>query len=199
MAISDKALDVPDAGADERNQPMSLELIERTLHPPKPSAPGPTRCATRSSRRATACASCSVTPTPLAPTAQLEIMWDRLQAIRQAVGLVRTSLKALYDFLSDEQKARPNALADSTSARRHGHVLEPQACAGIESRSPEWPTKQIEEAVQPSDQQLSDPVGLSRSTLRHHERGGRNRVRHRTDARGVRATLSRTAAARLYG
>jgi hypothetical protein len=31
--ISDKPLDVPNACADERNQPMSLVPIERTLHP----------------------------------------------------------------------------------------------------------------------------------------------------------------------
>jgi LTXXQ motif family protein len=80
------------------------------------------------------------------------------------VGLVRTPLKALYDSLSDEQKARLNALADSTPARRHGDVLEPQACTGRESRSPEWPTKQIEEAVQPSDQQRARLVALASTT-----------------------------------
>ena len=62
------------------------------------------------------------------------------------------------------KKARLNALADSTPARRHGDVLEPQACAGSELRSPEWPTKQIEEAVQPSDQQRASLVALATTT-----------------------------------
>jgi hypothetical protein len=84
--------------------------------------------------------------------------------MRQAVGLVSTPLKALYDSLSDEQKARLNALADSTSARRHDDFLEPQACAGSESRSSEWPTKQIEEAVQPSDEQRASLVALASTT-----------------------------------
>jgi hypothetical protein len=165
MAISDKPLDVPNACADERNQPMSLEPIERTLHPTEAQ-----RARLDALHDAVVQASdrmrvsCSATPTQLAPTARLEIMWDRLRAIRQAVGLVSTPLKALYGSLSDEQKARLNALADSTSTRRHGHVLEPQACAGIESRSPEWPTKQIEEAVQPSDQQRASLVALASTT-----------------------------------
>jgi hypothetical protein len=165
MAISDKPLDVPNACADERNQPMSLEPIERTLHPnetQRARLDALHDVLVQASDRMRV--SCSATPTPLAPTARLEIMSDRLRAIRQVVGLVRTPLKALYDSLSDDQKARLNALADSTSARRHGHVLEPQACAGIESRSPEWPTKQIEEAVQPSDQQRARLVALASTT-----------------------------------
>jgi hypothetical protein len=91
-------------------------------------------------------------------------MWDRLRAIRQAVGLVSTPLKALYDSLSDEQKARLNALAETKSARRHGDALEPQACAGSESRSSEWPAKQIEEVVRPSDQQRASLVALASTT-----------------------------------
>ena len=163
--ISDTPIDVPNACTDERNQPMSLGPIERTLHPTETQ-----RARLDALHDALVQASdrmrvsCIVTPTLLAPTARLEIMWDRLRAMRQAVGLVSTPLKALYDSLSDEQKAQLNALADSTSARRHGHVLEPQACAGSDSRSPEWPTKQIEEAVQPSDQQRASLVALATTT-----------------------------------
>jgi LTXXQ motif family protein len=163
--ISDKPLDVPNVCADERNQPMSLEPIERTLHPTETQ-----RALLDALHDALLQASdrmrvsCTATPTPLAPPTRLEIMWYRLRAIRQAVGLVRTPLKALYDSLTDEQKARFNALADSASARRHGDVLEPQACPGSGSRSPEWPTKQIEEAVQPSDQQRARLVALASTT-----------------------------------
>ena len=163
--ISDKPLDVPNACADERNQPMSLEPIERSLHPTETQ-----RARLDALHDALLQASdrmrvsCTATPTPLAPTTRLEIMWYRLRAIRQAVGLVRTPLKALYDSLTDEQKARFNALADSTSARRHGDVLEPQACAGSGSRSSEWPTKQIEEVVRPSDQQRASLVALATTT-----------------------------------
>jgi LTXXQ motif family protein len=163
--ISDKPLDVPNSCAGEQNQPMSLEPIERTLHPTETQ-----RARLDALHDALVQASdrmrvsCTAITMPLAPTARLEIIWDRLRAIRQVVGLVRTPLKALYDSLSDDQKGRLNALADSTSARRHGHVLEPQACAGIDSRSPEWLTKQIEEAVHPSDQQRASLVALTSTT-----------------------------------
>ena len=140
---------------------MSLGPIERTLHPTETQ-----RARLDALHDALVQASdrmhvpCTATPTLLAPTARLQIMWDRLRAIRQAVDLVSTPLKALYDSLSDEQKARLNALAESKSARRHGD----EACAGSESRSPEWPTKQIEEAVQPSDQQRASLVALASTT-----------------------------------
>jgi hypothetical protein len=129
--ISDKPLDVPNSCAGEQNQPMSLEPIERTLHPTETQ-----RARLDALHDALVQASdrmrvsCTAIPLPLAPTARLEIMWDRLRAIRQVVGLVRTPLKALYDSLSDDQKGRLNALADSTSARRHGQSLNRKHAPG---------------------------------------------------------------------
>ena len=95
--IFDKALDDPNACADERNSPMSLVPIERILHPPETQ-----RARLEALYDALVQASdrmrvsCSVIPTLIAPTARLEIMWDRLRPIRQVVGLVSTPLKALY-------------------------------------------------------------------------------------------------------
>jgi hypothetical protein len=61
------------------------------------------------------------------------MMWDRLRPIRQAVSLVSNPLKALYDSLSDEQKAQLNALADSTSARLHADF--PLGCLNTKRHS----------------------------------------------------------------
>jgi hypothetical protein len=161
--VSDKPL--PDACADERNQFISLEPMQRTLHPTQAQ-----RALLDTLRDALAQAServrvsCATTSTPSSPAARLEAMWDRLRALRQAVGLIRTPLKTLYDSLSDEQKARINALSDATAPRRRGHVFEPQACAESTSRSLAWPAKPIEEAVRPTDQQRASLMALATTT-----------------------------------
>ena len=161
--VSDKPL--RDACADERNQIISLEPMQQTLHPTQAQ-----RALLDTLRDALAQAServrvsCATTSMPPSPTARLEAMWDRLRALRQAVGLIRTPLKALYDSLTDEQKARINPLPDATTARRRSHVFEPQACAESASRSPAWPAKPIEEAVRPTDQQRASLIALGSTT-----------------------------------
>jgi LTXXQ motif family protein len=163
--VSDKA--APNACADERNQGVSLEPMQRTLRPTEAQralidALG--EALAQASDRVRA--SCTPTSTPAAPTARLETMWDRLRALRQAVGLVRTPLKALYDSLSDEQKTRINTLSDATAARRRGKLFEPQACAESASRNRAWPAKPIEAAVQPTDPQRAS-LGALASTTSH--------------------------------
>ena len=163
--VSDKPLGAANACADQQDQAVSLEPIQRTLRPTEAQ-----RARLDALRGALAQAServraaCTPASTPAAPTARLETMWDRLRALRQAVGLIRTPLKALYDSLSDEQKARITVLSDATAARRRGAVLAPQACAESASKNPVWPAKPIEEAVRPTDQQRATLAALASTT-----------------------------------
>jgi len=161
--LSDKP--AANACADERNQGVSLAPMQRSLRPTEAQralidALGDALAQASDRVRA----SCTPTSTPASPTARLETMWDRLRALRQAVGLVRTPLKALYDSLSDEQKARINSLSEATAARRRGSVLAPQACAESASQNRAWPAKPIEEAVQPTDPQRASLVALASTT-----------------------------------
>ena len=170
--ISDRALDVASACAGERNQVISLGAIEQTLRPAE-AQPGPAearRAGLEALRGALVQAServrtsCPGNPTALGPTARLESMWNRLRALRQAVGLIRAPLKAFYDSLSDEQKARLNALSDSTAPRRRGEALGLEVCTESASKVPQWPAKQIEEVVRPSDQQRASLSTLATTT-----------------------------------
>ena len=52
---------------------------------------------------------------------------------RRSLTPISTPLKALYDSVSDEQKARLNALADSTSARLHANF--PLGCLNTKRHS----------------------------------------------------------------
>jgi hypothetical protein len=162
--VPDKPRGARDACDEERKQAISLGPIQQTLHPTESQRArldALRDALLQASDRARV--SCTTTSTPLPPTARLEAMWDRLRALRQAVGLIRTPLKALYDSLSDEQKARINSLPDAAAGRR-GKVLEPQACAENASRSPEWPAKPIEEAVRPTEAQRASLGALAGTT-----------------------------------
>jgi hypothetical protein len=149
---------------DERNQAISLEPIQQELHPTQAQhALLDALQGALLEARNRARVSCTTTAPPLTPTARLETMWDRLRALRQAVGLIRTPLKTLYESLSDEQKARINSLSDARAASRRGNAREPQVCADSAS-SRQWPAKPIEEAVRPTEQQRASLGELAGTT-----------------------------------
>lgn len=170
--ISDRSLDVQSACADDHNQVFLLESIERTLRPA--AAQGGLTEAQRAGLEAVRGAlvqaserlrtSCPASLTVPGPTARLESMWNRLRALRQAVGLIRAPLKAFYDSLSDEQKARLNAPSEPTAMHRRSEALGLQVCAESGAKVHEWPGQRIEEAVRPSAQQRARLSTLAATT-----------------------------------
>jgi hypothetical protein len=149
----------------ERSPPVSLDRIERTVHTTDAQ-----RAQLNALRAALAEAgdrmrgACPDGASPQGPTARLTAMWDRLRALRQAVGLVRAPLKAAYEALNDEQKARLNAIPDASLAQGRSEGIEPQICAASTSSVPQWPAKQIDEAVRPTDQQRASLEALTGTT-----------------------------------
>ena len=100
-------------------------------------------------------------PTSIAFTAtgRLAAMQQRIEAMEQAVDVVRGPLGAFYGALTDEQKAKLNAANESTTqpnARARGSLT--QNCTATNAAT-QWPESQIEKAVQPNQAQrarLSD-------------------------------------------
>jgi hypothetical protein len=96
-------------------------------------------------------------PTSVAftPTARLDDMQQRLQALADAVNIVGPPLDKFYDSLSDEQKARFNAIAPSGSkpepASQTQSAQSPQAQCNANVMS--WPGDQIDRVVRPDDAQ----------------------------------------------
>jgi len=79
-------------------------------------------------------------------------MEQRIQAMIEAVELVRPALEKLYGMLDDEQKARLNALADD--ARKASKAASGVSrCAVVRSAAPEWPAAEIETTLHPLDSQ----------------------------------------------
>ncbi len=56
-------------------------------------------------------ATCPAHP-PLTPPGRLDAVRDRLQAMLRAIDVVRPALQSFYASLSDDQKARFDALAE---------------------------------------------------------------------------------------
>jgi hypothetical protein len=96
------------------------------------------------------------------PTGRLAAMQERLQGMVDAVNIVSAPLGTFYDSLSDEQKARFNDIAPSTSGhhapqgQQAGNAPNPQAPnpqAQCNASVMAWPNDQIDRVVQPNDAQ----------------------------------------------
>ena len=92
------------------------------------------------------------TDLPSTPTGRLAAMHKRLEAMLEAVRTVRPALEKFYQSLTDEQKARFNALGpdeNQQQARRDLTQMCGERAAGIGS----LPTERIERAVRPTEAQ----------------------------------------------
>ena len=90
------------------------------------------------------------------PTGRLDAMQERLTGLTQAVDLVTPPLTQFYDSLSDEQKARFNAIGPTggrPSAPSAHAAANPQADCSAAAMA--WPSEQIERVVHPTDAQRS--------------------------------------------
>ena len=90
------------------------------------------------------------------PTARLREMQQRLQALADAVNIVSPPLAKFYDSLSDEQKARFNAIrppAPTTTQAAQSQQASPSVQAQCGANIMAWPTDQIDRVVQPNDAQ----------------------------------------------
>jgi hypothetical protein len=110
-------------------------------------------------------------PTSVAftPTGRLAAMQQRIEAMIQAVDVVRGPLETFYGSLMDEQKAQLNA-ANQTStqsnARARGSLT--QNCATANAAT-QWPGSQIEKAVQPNETQQARLSDLQTAAARAAE------------------------------
>ncbi|WP_198960968.1 Spy/CpxP family protein refolding chaperone [Bradyrhizobium sp. UFLA03-84] len=90
---------------------------------------------------------------PVTAPSRLAAMQQRLQAMRDAVGILQPALEKFYGLLSDDQKAKVTALAanqqrgtrEATSGNGNCNAAQPAAIA--------WPGDVIERDVRPTDAQ----------------------------------------------
>ncbi len=105
------------------------------------------------------------TDVSLTPVGRIDAMQQRVQAMLNAVKVVRPPLEKFYSTLTDEQKARFNALGQSKpqagQAGQAGVVNAGSPAASCSNRAiPDWPTAQIEKSVRPTAAQQASLSAL---------------------------------------
>jgi hypothetical protein len=94
----------------------------------------------------------------LTPVGRMDAMQQRVQSMLDAVKVVRPPLEKFYNMLTDEQKARFNALGQESQsqvaeATRNGMDTGSPAKNCTNRAIPDWPTAQIEHSVRPTPAQ----------------------------------------------
>ena len=94
-------------------------------------------------------------PTELSstPTGRIQAMGLRLDAMLQAVRILRPAIEKFYQSLNDEQKARFNALGADDQDQKQSQRDLTQACGERASGIASLPLDRIERAVRPDEGQ----------------------------------------------
>lgn len=114
-------------------------------------------------------------PTDIALTAprRLAVMQQRMEAMAAAVQLVQPPLDKFYGLLSDEQKAKFNALAQRQRPARSGETATATAaqpsCDVSQPGVTDWPGVAIDQAVKPTDSQRKELDALQSAAAKASE------------------------------
>ncbi|HVG52528.1 MAG TPA: Spy/CpxP family protein refolding chaperone [Xanthobacteraceae bacterium] len=97
----------------------------------------------------------------MTPTGRLAAMKTRIEAMTQAVATVREPLEKFYNSLSDEQKARFDAIGQRGNQKPAPNSLTGRCSVG---EATQWPTDQIERVVRPTAAQRDALEALKRAS-----------------------------------
>ena len=104
------------------------------------------------------------TAVPMTPVSRLQAMIGRLEATLEAITVVRPMLEKFYDSLSDEQKARFNAMEADVEEQAPETRQPTNACANAKPGLADLPIDRIDEVVRPTGDQEDALDRLSNST-----------------------------------
>jgi LTXXQ motif family protein len=103
--------------------------------------------------------SCS-TEVPLTPIARLDAVMKRIEAMNEAVQILRPPLTTLYDSLNDEQKDRLDAISTRARYRRARIAREESPASDLNSlckqeteNFTQLPVQRVEEVIKPTEWQ----------------------------------------------
>jgi hypothetical protein len=109
-------------------------------------------------------------PTSVAftPGARLAAMQQRVEAMQQAVETVRGPLETFYGVLSEEQKAKFNAVSEAPAGKNGRQRGTAQGCAAANTAA-KWPQAQIEAALKPNEAQQAKLKALENASAQAAE------------------------------
>ena len=105
----------------------------------------------------------------MTPPGRLRAMTNRVSATLDAVRIVRPALERFYNSLSDEQKARFNALGSNVGERAQQHPqqeanVKSESCGEPKSSLTQLPIERIEAVIHPAGKQKEALDRLSEAT-----------------------------------
>lgn len=109
---------------------------------------------------------------PLTAPSRLSAMQQRLQAMRDAVGILQPALDKFYGLLSDDQKAKVTALAADQHRGQREATSDNATCNTAQPAAISWPGDIIDRDVKPTDAQrasldaLRDAATKAEDTLK---------------------------------
>jgi hypothetical protein len=104
---------------------------------------------------------------PMTPPGRLRVMILRLEATLEAIRIVRAPLEAFYDSLSDEQKARFNAVGpklDVDQASARNRPAKEALCGPPKPGLVDFPIEQIRNVISPEGKQAEALDRLGEAT-----------------------------------
>jgi hypothetical protein len=113
-------------------------------------------------------------PTRIAITApaRLADMQARIEAMISAVTTIQPALQRFYDLLSDEQKARLNALGQDRAPPEAAEAARDKSgsivanCGASQAGTSDWPIGEIEARVHPTEAQRASLKALQDATAK---------------------------------
>jgi hypothetical protein len=101
----------------------------------------------------------------LTAPSRLAEMQQRVQAMSDAVNILKPALDKFYGLLSDDQKAKVTALAADRQPPQREEVAN-GTCNAAQPAATDWPGDLIERSVKPTDAQQAGLKGLQDATAK---------------------------------
>jgi LTXXQ motif family protein len=102
----------------------------------------------------------------LTAPSRLAQMQQRVQAMRDAVNILKPALDKFYGLLSDDQKAKVTALAADRRPQQSEQASNGGACNAAQPTATDWPGDLIEGNVKPTDAQQANLKALQDATAK---------------------------------
>jgi len=148
---------------------LPIEQIRKTIHPTSDQAAALDELGAAATKANDIIKASCPSAIPLTPIARLGTAEQRLDAMIEAVQIVRAPLEAFYESLSDQQKQRFDAMAKSATAEAERNSTAagdnlPTLCSQQAGDFAKLPVQRIEQVVEPNAQQQSALEDLKKTS-----------------------------------
>ena len=147
---------------------LPIDLIAQAIEPTEAQRAALDDLANASVTSAQKIKAACPTAVVLTASGRLASMQQRIEAMISGVATVQPALDKLYGLLTDEQKARMNAVAEDQerkTERRRNRSLAPP-CDVTQSSALQWPAEEIEARLHPTEAQRTGLAALQNASAK---------------------------------